>query len=73
MTTLTNAEIVVEVQWTERAIEEVTGQKVRYFRPPNGDVDNRVRFVLKKLGYIIVKWYGKDFATLAANKKHAAE
>lgn len=63
MTTLTNAEIVVEVRWTEKAIEEVTGQKVRYIRPPNGDVDNRVRFVLKKLGYVIVDWSGKDFDT----------
>ncbi|KAH7052620.1 hypothetical protein BKA57DRAFT_391028 [Linnemannia elongata] len=63
LTTLTNAEIVVEVRWTEKAIEEATGQKVRYIRPPNGDVDNRVRFVLKKLGYTIVDWSGEDFDT----------
>lgn len=54
---------MVEVRWTEKAIEEATGQKVRYIRPPNGDVDNRVRFVLKKLGYTIVDWSGEDFDT----------
>ncbi|KAF9143635.1 chitin deacetylase, partial [Linnemannia schmuckeri] len=63
LTTLTNDEIVVEVRWTEKAIEEVTGQKVRYIRPPNGDVDNRVHFVLKTLGYTVVDWSGKDFDT----------
>lgn len=33
LTTLTNEQIVGELMWTARAIEEVTGKKPRYFRP----------------------------------------
>ncbi|KAG0340996.1 chitin deacetylase [Podila horticola] len=55
-TTLTNEEIVAEMRWTEKAIFDATGRKVKYFRPPYGDMDNRVRFVLKKLGYTVVQW-----------------
>jgi peptidoglycan/xylan/chitin deacetylase (PgdA/CDA1 family) len=52
---------VAEMRWTELAIEDATGRKVKYMRPPFGDVDNRVRFVLKKLGYTIVNWTGDKF------------
>ncbi|KAF9089899.1 chitin deacetylase, partial [Mortierella sp. AD031] len=55
--------IVIEVRWAEKAIEDITGIKVRYIRPLNGDVDNRVRFVLKKLGYTIVDLSGIEFDT----------
>ncbi|KAG0294350.1 chitin deacetylase [Linnemannia gamsii] len=53
--------IVAEVRWTEKAILEATGLCVRYIRPPNGNVDNRVRSVLKKLGYTVVDWGGDTF------------
>lgn len=61
LTTLTNEEIVAEIKWTEKAILDATGLRVRYMRPPYGDVDNRVRFVLKKLGYTVVDWGGDTF------------
>ncbi|KAG0025786.1 chitin deacetylase [Podila clonocystis] len=61
LTTLTNEEIVAEMRWTEKAIFEASGYRVRYMRPPYGDVDNRVRFVLKKMGYTIVDWTGDRF------------
>ncbi|KAG0083277.1 chitin deacetylase [Podila epicladia] len=61
LTTLTNEEIVAEMRWTEKAIFDATGYRVRYMRPPYGDVDNRVRFVLKKMGYTIVDWSGDRF------------
>ncbi|KAF9356130.1 chitin deacetylase [Mortierella sp. AD094] len=63
LTTLTNEQIVAEMKWTEKAIEDATGYRIKYMRPPYGDVDNRVRFVLKKLGYIIVDWTGDAFDT----------
>ncbi|KAF9209620.1 chitin deacetylase [Haplosporangium sp. Z 27] len=63
LTTLTNEQIVAEMKWTEKAIEDATGYKVKYMRPPYGDIDNRVRFVLKKLGYIVVDWTGDAFDT----------
>ncbi|KAG0046512.1 chitin deacetylase [Gryganskiella cystojenkinii] len=61
LTTLTNEQIVAEIRWTEKAIEQATGYRVRYVRPPYGDVDNRVRYVLKELGYTVVNWSGKAF------------
>ncbi|KAF9148644.1 chitin deacetylase [Linnemannia schmuckeri] len=61
LTTLTNEQIVAEIKWTEKAILDATGLRVRYMRPPYGDVDNRVRFVLKKLGYTVVNWGGDTF------------
>ncbi|KAF9935869.1 chitin deacetylase [Mortierella alpina] len=61
LTTLTNEQIVAEIKWTEKAIEDATGYRVRYMRPPYGDVDNRVRYVLKKLGYVVVDWGGDTF------------
>jgi len=44
------------MKWTEKAIMDATGHKVRYMRPPYGDIDNRVRFVLKQMGYVVVDW-----------------
>ncbi|KAF9945954.1 chitin deacetylase [Mortierella alpina] len=61
LTTLSNEQIVAEIKWTEKAIEDATGYRVRYMRPPYGDVDNRVRYVLKQLGYIVVDWGGDTF------------
>ncbi|KAG0197484.1 chitin deacetylase [Mortierella sp. GBA30] len=63
LTTLTNEQIVAEMKWTEKAVLEATGLRLKYMRPPYGDINNRVRFVLKKLGYIVVDWTGDDFDT----------
>ncbi|KAI9474056.1 MAG: hypothetical protein EXX96DRAFT_580450 [Benjaminiella poitrasii] len=56
MTTLTNEQIVAELKWNELAIKEVTGVSPRFFRPPYGDIDNRVRDVAAALGFIPVIW-----------------
>ncbi|KAG0281431.1 chitin deacetylase, partial [Linnemannia exigua] len=54
LTTLSNAQIVAELKWTEKAVFDILGMKMKYVRPPYGDIDNRVRAICKKLGYIIV-------------------
>ncbi|KAG0324486.1 chitin deacetylase [Podila horticola] len=56
LTTMTNAEIVAELKWTEKYIFDHTGYKVKYFRPPYGDVDNRVRAIARELGFKTVIW-----------------
>ncbi|KAF8945672.1 chitin deacetylase [Haplosporangium gracile] len=56
LTTLTNQEIVAEIRWTEKAIRDVTGLTMKYVRPPFGDIDNRVREILRQMGYTIVIW-----------------
>ncbi|KAG0275374.1 chitin deacetylase, partial [Linnemannia gamsii] len=63
LTTLSNEQIVAEMKWTEKAVMEATGLRLKYMRPPYGDINNRVRYVLKKLGYIPVDWTGDAFDT----------
>ncbi|KAF9973267.1 chitin deacetylase [Actinomortierella ambigua] len=55
-TSLTNEQFVAEVKYTELAIKEVCGVTTRYFRPPYGDVDNRIRGLLDAMGYTNVIW-----------------
>ncbi|RUS18055.1 hypothetical protein BC937DRAFT_89192 [Endogone sp. FLAS-F59071] len=56
LTSLTNEQIVAELKWTELIIKEVCGVTPRYFRPPYGDYDDRVRFIAESLGYLPVIW-----------------
>jgi hypothetical protein len=50
MTTLTNEQIVSELGWTMQAIMDHTGGRLPgYWRPPYGDIDNRVRDVAEKV------------------------
>ncbi|KAG0044160.1 chitin deacetylase [Gryganskiella cystojenkinii] len=63
LTTLTNDQIVAEMKWTEKAVLDATGYKLKYMRPPFGDINSRVRFVLKKMGYIPVDWTSQAYDT----------
>lgn len=56
MTTLTNAEVVAELYWTLRAIKEATGITPRCWRPPQGDVDDRVRAIAWQMGMHTILW-----------------
>ncbi|GAA5796994.1 hypothetical protein EDC94DRAFT_594605 [Helicostylum pulchrum] len=53
---LTNEEIIYEVKATEDAIEKVIGVKPRYIRPPFGEADDRVKGLLKSMGYKVLLW-----------------
>ncbi|KAI8825100.1 uncharacterized protein EV422DRAFT_245485 [Fimicolochytrium jonesii] len=56
LTTLTNEQIVAEILYTEALIYKILGVRPRYFRPPYGDVDNRVRAIIGALGYESILW-----------------
>ncbi|CAG8619558.1 289_t:CDS:2 [Ambispora gerdemannii] len=56
LTTQTTEQIIAEVKWTEKAIKEAGGITPRLMRPPFGDMDDRVRGIMKQLGYKIVIW-----------------
>ncbi|KAG0257112.1 chitin deacetylase [Mortierella polycephala] len=56
LTTLTNEQIVAEIKWTEKIIYDTTGLTMKYIRPPYGDCDNRVREILRQMGYSTVIW-----------------
>ncbi|KAG0285744.1 chitin deacetylase [Linnemannia gamsii] len=50
-TSLTNEQFVAEVKYTEMAIKELCGFTPTYFRPPYGDIDDRIRSLLWAMGY----------------------
>jgi len=45
LTTYTNEQIVGELGWTMQIIYDVSSHLPKYYRPPFGDVDNRVRAI----------------------------
>ncbi len=57
-TKLSNAAIRQQVRRWEAAVEPLIGGRVRYFRPPYGAVNSRVRTVLNSMGYTVVMWTG---------------
>ncbi|CDS07738.1 hypothetical protein LRAMOSA01687 [Lichtheimia ramosa] len=56
MTTLTNEEVVSEFYWTQKAIKEVLGITPKCWRPPFGDVDDRVRAIAWLMGMRTIIW-----------------
>ncbi|KAL7423037.1 hypothetical protein Q5752_002336 [Cryptotrichosporon argae] len=58
MTTLSNEDVVAELGWTMQIISDLTGGRLpAYWRPPYGDVDNRVRAIAKGVfGLETVVW-----------------
>ncbi|CAE6473958.1 unnamed protein product [Rhizoctonia solani] len=57
MTTLSNEIVMAELAWTMQAISDISGGRVpRFWRPPYGDSDNRVRAIAKLLGLTTVIW-----------------
>ncbi|KAJ3191504.1 chitin deacetylase [Irineochytrium annulatum] len=49
-------EIISETLFTAMAIYNVTGVVPRYWRPPKGDIDDRVRGIMSSLGLRIAMW-----------------
>ncbi|KAF9390073.1 hypothetical protein BGX21_011549 [Mortierella sp. AD011] len=56
MTQLTNAEVVAEFYYSLKITKEVLGITPRCWRPPYGDVDDRVRAIAWQMGMRTVMW-----------------
>ncbi|KAG2237530.1 hypothetical protein INT48_005566 [Thamnidium elegans] len=56
MTTVTNAQAVAEFYWSLKAIKEATGVTPKCWRPPQGDVDDRIRSIAWQMGMRTVLW-----------------
>jgi len=57
LTSLTNHQILGELGWTMQIIFDLTGKVPRFFRPPYGNIDNRVRAIAKHVfGLETVIW-----------------
>lgn len=76
MTTLTNEQVLGELGWTIQIIADLTGGRLpAYWRPPYGDVDNRVRAIAKGVfGVHTVVWNQdtSDWA-IGSNPKYTSE
>lgn len=56
MTTQTNEQAVAELYWTLKVIKEATGVTPKCWRPPQGDVDDRIRSIAWRMGMNTVIW-----------------
>lgn len=56
LTECTEEEIFAELYYTKRIIKQVTGYSSRCFRPPYGDIDDRVRRIAAALELHPVMW-----------------
>ncbi|KAF9586052.1 chitin deacetylase [Lunasporangiospora selenospora] len=56
MTSLSNEQVVAELMWTRKAIFDTIGVTPLYWRPPFGDVDNRIRNIATQLGLKTSIW-----------------
>jgi len=56
LTKLSNAEIVAELGWSKQVIKDVIGVTPNTFRPPYGDIDDRVRAIAAQMGLTPIIW-----------------
>ncbi|KAJ7698950.1 hypothetical protein B0H17DRAFT_1049768 [Mycena rosella] len=56
LTALTNQQIVAELGWTRKAIQDVIGVTPTTMRPPYGDIDDRVRMIALAMGLVPIIW-----------------
>ncbi|KAF5384683.1 hypothetical protein D9757_006226 [Collybiopsis confluens] len=56
LTSLTNEEIIAELGWTKKIIQDILGVTPSYMRPPYGDIDDRVRNISVAMGLTPVMW-----------------
>ncbi|KAG2187661.1 hypothetical protein INT44_005351 [Umbelopsis vinacea] len=56
MTTLSNQAVLAELYYATKMIKYVTGVTPLYWRPPLGDVDDRVRWIASQLNLTAIIW-----------------
>ncbi|GAA5898462.1 hypothetical protein JCM6882_007782 [Rhodosporidiobolus microsporus] len=61
MTSLTNEQAFAELYYSKKAIKDVLGITVQCWRPPYGDVDDRIRYIANALGMSTIIWSDNTF------------
>jgi peptidoglycan/xylan/chitin deacetylase (PgdA/CDA1 family) len=56
LTEMTNDQIIAELGWSMKIIKDITGVTPNTFRPPQGDMDDRVRAIAKAMGLKPIMW-----------------
>lgn len=68
-----NEAIAAQIQWSIWAMNATAGIIPRYFRPPYGASDNRVRAISRQFGLVSVFWDRDTFDWLVNDKKKTPE
>ena len=69
MTTLSNLELVGEFGWTMEIIHNSTGGRLpKYWRPPYGDSDNRVRAIAKEVFGLTTVIWNQEYVSLLPHR-----
>lgn len=53
---LTNEQVVAQIEWAIWAMNATYGHLPKWFRPPYGGIDNRIRGILRQFGMQAVLW-----------------
>lgn len=53
---MTDEQAFAELYFAKKIIKEVLGITVTCWRPPHGDVDDRIRFIAQAHGLVTVIW-----------------
>ncbi|SGZ57672.1 CIC11C00000001081 [Sungouiella intermedia] len=53
---LSNEEVVAQIEWSIWAMNATYGHLPKWFRPPYGGIDNRIRSILRQFGMQAVLW-----------------
>ncbi|GAA5909346.1 uncharacterized protein JCM6883_005847 [Sporobolomyces salmoneus] len=61
MTAMTNEQAFAELYFSKKAIKDVLGITVRCWRPPYGDVDDRIRYIAQALDMETIIWTDDTF------------
>jgi peptidoglycan/xylan/chitin deacetylase (PgdA/CDA1 family) len=72
LTTLTTEQVVAELGWTAKIIKDVTGVTPNTFRPPYGDIDDRIRAIGLAMGFTPVIWTSYNGVSFDTNDWHVA-
>ncbi|RCK62321.1 Chitin deacetylase 2 [Candida viswanathii] len=57
---LSNEDVIAQIEWSIWAMNATSGHLPKWFRPPYGGIDNRIRSILRQFGMQAVLW---DFDT----------
>lgn len=71
MTSLSNEQAFAELYYARKIIKDVVGVTVECWRPPYGDVDDRIRYIAHALGLRTIIWDGEtndwDYASIGVS------
>jgi len=56
LTTQSTPQVIAELGWTKKIIKDVTGITPIFFRPPFGDIDDRVRAIARAMDLTPIIW-----------------